>query len=149
MATIYLAGAIGKVSKKRAEEWREYFVTTYSYFVDRPDVINPIDFFSYDEVEKYTEREVLDWELSEVSKSDVLVVNLDRVTESVGTLQEMATAYTHHIPIIAFHLHMTEQEIKETLHPWIGTECTKIFTGSYAINKVADYVATYYDRSNH
>lgn len=149
MSTVYLAGAIGNVSKKRAEEWRKYFVTTYSYFVDKPDVINPIDFFTYDEVENYSDNEVLNWELAQVAKADVLVVNLDCITSSVGTLQEMATAYTHNVPIIAFHLHMTEDEIRSTLHPWIGEECTKIFTGSYAINKVADYVATYYERSNH
>lgn len=55
-------------------------------------VVNPPLYYNYEQMNHQSEREVKDWELAQLKSSDVVVVNLNGVSTSVGTLYELATA---------------------------------------------------------
>ena len=142
---IYLSGAMAAVSTDYAKEWRASFIKTYSFFVDNPSIFDPTKYFNYDmDLSEFTDKELMDYEFRMLNKSSILVLNLEYINKSVGTIQELAVAHNNGIPVVAFHRHKSVTELKAKLHPWIIEQCDKIFTGNLAISNTADYVATFY-----
>lgn len=70
-----------------------------------------------------------------VSKVDILIVNLNKVGTSVGTLFELATAHHMHKPIIGYGK-------AEGLHPWIQ-EC--LWRTENNLSDLLAYITGYFD----
>lgn len=145
---VYLCGAMSVLSTEEAAKWRTQFIDYYKtvYESDKLQFFNPVDYFNYDmNPDQYSDKEVFMYEKRMVEKADIVVVNLDRIKESVGSCQELAFAYSKGIPIIGFHSNQLYSEVIERTHPWILEELDKIFTGEEAIIEMADYIHYYYE----
>lgn len=77
-------------------------------------VINPVDFYNFEEKVYQSEFEVEEYDLAHVISSDIIVVNLNGLSSSDGTKIELHDAkYHNRIPVIAFG----DKELYEELHP--------------------------------
>lgn len=86
-------------------------------------VINPVDYFNFEEKKYQSEAEVMEYDLSHVITSDVIVVNLDGLSTSDGTKIELHDAKYHNkIPVIAFG----DRKLYEDIHPWIKENITRV-----------------------
>ena len=80
------------------------------------------------------------YELAQLKKCDVCLVNLDDYDKSVGTIQEIFYAFQNNIPIVGF---MEKYKI-ENIHPWIIEECTRIEDDTSALDDAVCYINGYF-----
>ena len=121
--SIYLAGAMGcyKDEPEKMNGWRLLATTilnSKANFKDvRLEIVNPVDYFNFEEPRRYkTQKEIFDFDLWQVVHSDLILVNLDRINDSAGTIIELYQAnQISKIPVVAFG-------DDSDLHPWIR-EC--------------------------
>ena len=138
---VYLAGGMGKFGKEefdKANTWRmlvKQFLENNEYEVE-VHCTNPNDYFSFtDDTPRYKlEREVMEFDLNRLRKSDLIIVNFNDMW-SLGTMSEIAIAYERKIPIIG----LNEKNLK--LHPWQVEMCNRIFTETH---ELLDYVEYFY-----
>lgn len=78
-------------------------------------IINPVDYYNFENKMHQTELEVMKFDLSRVKDSDLLVVNMHELNTSIGSIIEIFDAYTLGIPVLAFGSDIEY----ENLHPWI------------------------------
>jgi nucleoside 2-deoxyribosyltransferase len=112
---VYLAGPITGQSYEGATEWREHFKARIeSKFGDKINCLSPmrgkhylqsLQDISATGMEKYGILSggpaVLTRDYSDTTSADILVVNLLGATKvSIGTMFEVAWAYSKHIPIV-------------------------------------------------
>lgn len=101
-------------------------------------VINPVDFYNFEEKKYQSEEEVRDYDLAHVISSDIIVVNLNGLNTSDGTKIELHDAkYHNRIPVIAFGC----KELYEKLHPWIKGNITRVEEN---IEDVVRYIQEFY-----
>ena len=140
---VYLSGGMMKFGNDNFDEsnkWREYCRQALencesSYKVK---VFNPNMYFSFrsDAPEYSSEMEVMRFDIHNLRKSDLVIVNYNDKT-SLGTTSEVAIAYDRGIPIIALN------EDGGDLHPWLQCMPERIFTD---IDKMLDYIEDFYLR---
>lgn len=101
-------------------------------------VINPVDYFNFNEKRYQSDEEVKEYDLGHVITSDLVIVNLDGLSSSDGTKIELHNAKYHNkIPVIAFG----EQELYNNLHPWIKSEITRT---ENTMEDVVGYIHEFY-----
>lgn len=133
---IYLAGACKDIPDEGAE-WRENAIkklNSISKWSNKPiDVFNPIDYFKYSEANYKTHKQIKAFYVSKLKKCDLVLVNLNKTINSVGTGQECQYAVDHNIPIIGFG--------NMNAYSWISeVDCDVVFdTMSLAIDYIKDY----------
>lgn len=135
--SVYLAGGMQGMSLEECNQWRECVrnkcknIESTKYNVD---IINPNDYFNFFNKQHKSEREVREFDLWKVRKSDLIVVNFNN-PNSIGTAQELAVAYEYRIPIIG----LNESNIQ--LHPWLIECCNRIFDD---IDEMISYIKDFY-----
>lgn len=137
MNKIYLAGTITGLTKEEANNWRE---SIKSKLDDNGfNVINPYSymdkFYNYgsDDIEKVA----MDFDLAQVKDSAAVIVRLDQY-KSLGTMAELAVAYSNNIPIIALNDKDNELPFYKQ-HPWIKAMISiQFFEESELISYVCD-----------
>ena len=112
------------------EYFEEYDSRLYSYVY----VINPSDYFNFEEKRHISEKEVMEFDLHKVRNSNLIIVNFNDPS-SLGTQAELAVAYEHRIPIIG----LNEKHVK--LHPWQAEFCNRVFDD---MDEMLDYVGKFY-----
>lgn len=130
---VYLAGKMSGLSFEEQTKWRNEIKEGLEHTDFK--VVSPTDYYNYDYPSHQSEKEVMDWELRVVSKADILIVNLNKVGTSVGTLFELATAHHLHKPIIGYGK-------TEGLHPWIQ-EC--LWRTENNLSDLLAYITGYFD----
>ena len=134
---IYLAGGMGKFGKENFDKsnvWRTYCkeILENGKYVN---VVNPNDYFNFLEEPKYkSEREVMEFDLNKVRKSDLIIINFNDMY-SLGSMAELSIAYEKRIHVIGLDIE------KQKLHPWQIEMCNRIFND---IDEMLDYVKDYY-----
>lgn len=135
---IYTAGKMGGLPPIEYKQWRDDLthVLFDEFDSDRINltVINPNEFFGFEEKLHDNMLEIINWELNAVKNSDVVIVNLD-FDNSTGTNIELYTAWQDNIPIIAYKPEGRKQ------HPWINEFVTREFDNW---DKLINYVLDYY-----
>ena len=120
--SIYLAGSMSGKSFDEMNTWRVEIKNILTHMVSYHDcnirVTNPVEYYNFIEKRHKSEREVMQFDLSHVKKSDVGIVNLGGSNTSIGTSMELYECYRSNIPVIAFG----SDEEYENIHPWIR-EC--------------------------
>lgn len=102
------------------------------------DVINPVIFYNFEEKRHQSEIEIEDFDLAHVKSSDVVIVNLDGLESSIGTIIELHDAhYNNKIPVIAFG----DRKLYNKLHPWIKNSITRV---EKDIDDVVEYMGDFY-----
>lgn len=142
MIKIYLAGKMGGLSLEEMNSWRmdaKRKLNTVAYMSGAcVKIINPVDFYNFEEIRHQTEIEVEEFDLSHVISSNIIIVNLEGLATSTGTIIELHDARYHHkIPVIAFG----DRETYEALHPWIKNDITRF---EQDIDGVVEYIRDFY-----
>ena len=139
---IYLAGGMQGLSREGQGNWRwevtkrlRYGDVVYGYKY-KPDIFNLVIHYNLIDNEHKTEREPFEFDLYNLRKSDLVIVNFNN-PNSIGTAMELALAKEYRIPVIALN------EDGEELHPWLVECCTRICdTMDELIQHVIDYYLT-------
>ena len=139
---IYLAGAMSGLSFEEMNHWRETTKKRLKQMGNLVDyklsVINPVDFYNFESKNYQSEEEVEDYDLAHVISSDVIIVNLEGLNTSVGTIIELHDANYHHkIPVIA----LGNKKLYDNLHPWIKRDITRFEEN---IDDVVMYIKSFY-----
>lgn len=140
----YLAGKMSGYTFEQMNEWRIEAITQLykaAHYADRRiTVINPVDYYNFEEVRYQSEIEVEEYDLAHVISSDIIIVNLKGLQSSVGTIIELHDAHYHHkIPVIAFG----DKDVYDKLHPWIKNDITRV---ENSIEDVVKYIKDFYLR---
>lgn len=130
------------LSFEEMNEWRSNIhnqLLKASAFCDEAvRVINPVAYYNFEEKRHQTEIEVEEFDLAHIISSDIIIVNLDGLKDSIGTIIELHDAHYHHkIPVIAFG----KQELYDNLHPWIKNDITRV---ENSIDDVVEYICDFY-----
>lgn len=139
---IYLAGKMTGVSFDEMNIWRvkskEKLLNVAEDTGYSVTVINPVEFYNFEEHRYQSDKEVEDYDLAHVLTSDVIVVNLEGIDTSIGTIIELHDAnYHRRIPVIAFG----DKETYEKLHPWIKRDITRVEDN---MDNAIEYVKQFY-----
>lgn len=138
--TIYLAGAMSELSYSEYMNWRIEFSRRVHRIIHDCDfnvharIFNPCLYYNFDKKYEKTDREPFEFDIYNLKKSDLVVVNLNR-QYSIGTCMEIAIARDNGIPIIGLH------ENDNELHPWISECCIRVCDN---MDELVEYVINYY-----
>ena len=117
---IYLSGAMSGISWEEQAKWRRQIQNTIRFgdydCSKKPIYFDPTQYYNYEEKLHKSEKEVMEFELSALRKSDLVIVNFNE-PRSIGTAIELAIAKELRIPIIGLN------KDKKEIHPWL-LECT-------------------------
>ena len=117
--TIYLAGKISGLSKEEYTKWRniisDELIGTAHLIGAKIQVINPAEYFDFENMDRHLEKEVMQFDLNMVRQSDIVIVNVSGVSSSIGTAIELYEANRLNIPVIAY----TDRDVEDDIHPWI------------------------------
>lgn len=133
---VYLAGGMTGLSLEEQMNWRlDIKNALESYACDyKVKCFNPVEYYSLEETTPEIEVEAMNFDLHKLKGSNLVIVNFNAPL-SLGTMAEIAIAYSSHIPIIGLN------ENNNVLHPWQVGMCSKIFTDR---EDMLDYVCNYY-----
>ena len=151
MKSIYLIGAIQVYGSKseEAKEWRNKVKEYFSKYCLDFECISPTDYYEYGGNYHKSNREVMRFDLRKVRESDVMLVNLKNIRQSIGSCDEIFYAYMLGKPIIGF----IEEDIIgsklidkliDYIHEWKYEQIDRIETGEGALEKACDYIKNYY-----
>lgn len=126
------------LSYKEYTEWRNRVQKALYSINDgtHVEVIDPAEYYNYEIKFHQTEKEIMRFELRAVESSSLLIANLDRINESVGSVFELAYAFKNNIPIIGL-----KEKDDIAIHPWIEEVCDRIET---SVDNLAQYIKDYY-----
>lgn len=136
---IYLSGGMGGLTFEEQVGWRNKVINAITYgdyeLNVKPIFFNPPTYYCPAlEPEYKTEKEVMEFDLNWLRKSDLVIVNFN-VPQSIGTAMELILAKEHHIPVIGLNKDNLE------LHPWL-IECTTRMCST--MRELVDYVTSFY-----
>lgn len=139
---IYEAGKMSGISFEEMNLWRQELKSKLLIAAQISDyqaqIINPVDYYNFEEKRYQSEEEVGDYDLSHVISSDIVIVNLDGLNSSDGTKLEIHDAKYHNkIPVVAFG----NKELYEQLHPWLKRNITRVEKN---IDDVVSYIHEFY-----
>lgn len=138
---IYLAGRMSGISFEESNAWREEIklkILTKSMITNCDTaIINPVDFYNFKEIRHQNELEIMKFDLAKVMNSDIVIVNMDGLNESIGSCIECYEAYKCGIPVLAFG----KNELFMSLHPWIKNCITR---HEETDNDVVNYIRDFY-----
>lgn len=140
---IYLAGAMSGLSFEDMNSWRELLKVTLKKVSDfagcQINVTNPVDYYNFKEKKHQNEREVMQFDLNKVKSSDLIIVNVVKLNNSIGTAIELYEASKRDIPIIAYN---PNGEIDyNTIHPWLQCYISRVEEHAFVLS---EYVRDFY-----
>lgn len=139
---IYEAGKMSGLTFSQMNDWRVELKEKLLNIAEDTDykllVVNPVDFYNFEEQRYQSDKEVEDYDLEHVISSNIIVVNLDGLSTSDGTKFELHDGNYHcRIPVIAFG----DKKLYEKLHPWIKRDITRV---EQCIDGVVQYIKDFY-----
>ena len=138
---IYLAGRMSGFTYEEMNQWRVDISKIINHMADYHecivDVINPVNYYNFENPKHQNEKEVMKYDLAHVKTSNIIVVKLDGLNNSIGSCIELYEAYKNDIPVIALG---TKEEYEE-LHPWIR-EC--ITRRDFPQEELVEYIKDFY-----
>ena len=135
---IYLSGGMGNLSFEEQSKWRKQIINAVKFgdyhYEKKPIFFNPVDHYNFTEIRYKTEREVMEFDLNALRKSDLVIVNFND-PKSIGTAMELMLAKEMHIPVIGWN------PSGEVLHPWL-TECATRLCAN--LRETVEHVVDFY-----
>lgn len=135
---IYLSGGMTNLSFEEQSKWRQQIQDAIKYedyhYDKKPIFFNPVVYYNFTEIKQKSEKEIKEFELNNVRKSDLIIVNFND-EKSKGTTWELAVAQEHRIPIVGFGVN------GKNIHPWDLDCCSRICDD---LREVVEYVVDYY-----
>lgn len=135
---IYLSGGMTGLSFDEQVQWRTRVENAIIYgdydVAKKPIFFNPVIYYNLEESNHKSEREIMDFDLNALRKSDLVVVNFN-APNSIGTAMELMLAKELNIPIIG--LNKDDKEI----HPWLSCCCTRICDN---MRELVEHIVSFY-----
>lgn len=117
---IYLSGGMLLLSWDEQTKWRRQIQDAIRFgdydYSKKPIYFDPTQYYNYEEKLHKSEKEIIEFELNALRKSDLVIVNFNEPS-SIGTAIEVAIAKELRIPVIGLN------KDKKDIHPWL-LECT-------------------------
>ena len=139
--TIYLAGKMSGLSKEEYTKWRniisDKLIGAACLIGAKIQIINLAEYFDFENMDRHLEKEAMQFDLNMVRQSDIVIVNVGGISESIGTAIELYEANRLNIPVIAY----TEGDVNNNIHPWIEY-C--ISTVQMSKGELIDYIRDFY-----
>lgn len=141
--TIYLAGKMSGLSDSEMKKWRNLLKSELEKYSDmvnyKTNVVSPCDYFNFNEQRYQSEQEIMKFDLSLVKNSDIVIVNTNGLSSSIGSIIEVYEAWKNDIPVIAYD----ENGDYRTIHPWL--KCCITRADSCVID-ICEYIKDFYMR---
>lgn len=129
---------MGNLSFEEQSKWRKQIVNDIKFghydCSKNVDFFNPVDYYNFEDKQQKTEREVMEFDLNALRKSDLIIVNFNDPL-SLGTCAELAIAYELKIPVVGINKDEFE------LHPWLLEFTTRMCE---SISEAIEYVVSFY-----
>jgi nucleoside 2-deoxyribosyltransferase len=140
---IYLAGCMSEHDRKgcfeKATSWRKTATKELSHTEGKMKLFDPCDNYTFNK--EYNPKGVVNQNLAYLKNTDVILVNLEEIDKSPGTLFEIFYGYMNHIPIISFgesYLYDSQPHITES----ISMHFEEIYGAT-------DYILSMFSQDNH
>lgn len=136
---IYTAGEMGCLTFEQQTAWRlelEHLVRQKNSNVL---FIHPPLYYRYDEHCHKSERETMTWCLSQIADSDIVIVNLNNIGNSMGTHIELGFIEAINQMSIK-HIHLIGVGTPNVEHPWINEI---LLRREDSLEQTAEYIADY------
>lgn len=135
---IYTAGKMGGLSFQDQMKWRREFEielkNRLSYKGIRAIFIHPPEYYQPDDSKGLLyEKEAMEWDVRQLKDSDIVVVSLDGIETSIGTVMEVAFAKENGKTIVVIGS-------PSGTHPWIRVSATHF---SPHVAEAADYISDF------
>lgn len=141
--TIYLAGAMSNLTYVQMTMWRHELGILLQLSAEdygmKVKVVNPVSYYNFEEKRHKSEKEIMQFDLNYIRKSDIVVVNLEGLNTSIGTCIELYEATKNNIPVLAFGT----VEMYDSLHPWIKECITRV---DWTKEELVEYIEDFYFR---
>lgn len=105
----------------------------------KTNVVSPCDYFNFNEQRYQSEQEIMKFDLSLVKNSDIVIVNTNGLSSSIGSIIEVYEAWKNDIPVIAYD----ENGDYKTIHSWL--KCCITRADSCVID-ICEYIKDFYMR---
>ena len=135
---IYLSGGMSGLNLEEQTKWRRQVQDAIKYeghdLLKTPLFFDPTQYYSIFSHDHKTEKEAMNFDLYNLRKSDIVIVNFN-APNSIGTAMELMLAKECNIPIIGLNKN------NETLHPWL-VECVDRMCDN--MRELVDYTVNYF-----
>ena len=118
---IFLSGGMTGLTFEEQSKWRTDIISIIKHGYDcekKPIFFNPVEYCGFQEIYCKDEREIMEYDLYNLRKSDLVILNLN-APNSIGAAMEVMLAKEYRIPVIAFGAN-------QRIHPWILECCNKV-----------------------
>jgi len=137
---IYTAGKMSGIPFEEQMKWREEFEYKLKQYSDcEISFIHPPLYYNYDYINHKTEAEIKEWELNQLRKCDIVIVNLKEIDTSVGTHFELAFVNAMNM-FGDKHIFVVGIGEEENIHPWIKLS---LFRQEPDLNSACQYIIEY------
>lgn len=137
---IYTAGKMGGLTYEQQMLWRSQIEHLVKKQTDKSvNFIHPPMFYQYGQNYHKSEREAMIWDISQIKDSDIVVVDLNTIADSIGTHIELGIAEAMN-EFGYKHIHVIGIGEPNTDHPWISLTTLRI---EPTIEKAAEYIVNY------
>lgn len=135
---IFTAGKMGGLSYDEQMKWRKDFETILCSRCNKSLIfVHPPMFYQYGD--ETNEREAREWEINQLKDSDIVVVNLTTIADSIGTHIELGIIKAMN-EFGYKHIHLIGVGEPNVSHPWIQMGMLR---QENTLEDAADYISTY------
>lgn len=129
-----------------AMDWRRKAEKFFSDNSDNVVCINPLDFYNDGVTFPKNDFEIMRFDFRKVEESDVILVNLKDIRNSLGTSDEILYAHLIGKPIIGFveYNFSSDKDIINYVHNWKYNQIDRIETGIDALSDACEYILSHY-----
>ena len=134
---VYLSGGMGNLNFEEQSKWRQQIQNAIKFNYEcekKPIFFNPVNYYNFEEVRYKSGKEIIEFDLNALRKSDLVIVNFND-PKSIGTAMELILAKEMHIPVIGWN--SSGQE----LHPWLREGGTRMCNDH---RETVEYVVEFY-----
>ena len=136
---IYTAGKMGGLSYEDQMDWRWQLEKQMRAMDADAIFIHPPQYYRYGESLHKTEREAMMWDLSQIRESDIVVVNLNNIADSIGTHMELGFIEALN-QTGSKHIYVIGIGQANCNHPWFNEV---LHRREDTVNDAANYICTY------
>ena len=138
---IFLSGKMAGLAMEDIMKWRNnissLLLDEFEYHEVDLKIFDPPLYYNYENNYHQTEKEVMQFDLNNIRSSNIVIVNTNGLSTSVGSMIEVYEAYKNNIPVIA----LDEFSRYDLLHPWIQECITRV---ENSMCDVVNYIRDFY-----
>lgn len=136
---IYTAGKMGGLEYEDQMLWRWKLELCVRETANNVVFVHPPQYYRYEDNFHKNEREAMQWDLAQIRDSDIVVVDMNTIADSIGTHMELGFIEAIN-QMGSKHIHVIAIGNPNVEHPWLY-EIPLRFENS--VESAADYITSY------